>query len=305
MKDVKGKTAFITGGASGIGLGIAQAFAAAGMNVVITDVEETALAEAAATVAAESPKGADAVFTQKLDVTDRKNYFDAAQAAEARFGNVHVVCLNAGVSWRGPLEDVSYDDWDWVIGVNLWGPINGVKTFAKRIRAHGEGGHFVITASAAGLVAGVGNGVYNTSKFGAVGLGETLRAEMAPYGIGVSLLCPGAVKTNINNARRNRPEKFADAGVYMTSEQEELMLKSFEHGTEPRHLGDMVLKGIVEDSPYILPHREFIPAVKKRFETILASFTDEPEDPQRVADNEYRRRSFLKYWDDGTERPVH
>jgi NAD(P)-dependent dehydrogenase (short-subunit alcohol dehydrogenase family) len=305
MKDVNGKTAFITGGASGIGLGIARSLAAAGMKVVITDVEEAALVAAAEQVAAESPGGDAALFTQRLDVTDRKSYHDAAEAAEAHFGNIHVVCLNAGVSWRGPLESVSYDDWDWVIGVNLFGVINGVKTFAQRVRSHGEGGHFVITASMAGLLAGVGNGVYNTAKFGAIGLAETLRAEMASYGVGVSALCPGAVKTNINNAARNRPERLSDAGNYMTAEQEELMAKSFEHGTEPRHLGDMVLKGIIADSPYILPHREFIPAVKQRFETILASFTDEPEDPARVADNQFRRASFAKFWDDGVDRPVH
>ena len=201
MRDVAGKVAFVTGGASGIGLAMARSFSAAGMKVAIADIEEQALAQAQAYFA---PSNAE-VIALRVDVTDRDAMAHAADETERAFGKVHVVCNNAGVAVAGPMEKMSYADWDWVVGVNLHGVINGVQTFARRIMAHGEGGHFVNTSSLAGQVAVPGFSVYNTTKFAVVGLSETMRAEFAAHDIGVSVLCPGFVNTNIFASERNRP----------------------------------------------------------------------------------------------------
>ena len=184
MDDLTGKCAFVTGGASGIGFGMAEALAGAGMKVVIADIEANALEQAAAKL---KSSGA-AVHAIQLDVTDRAAMESAAADAEEAFGAVDVVCNNAGVCWRGFMTDASYDDWDWVLGVNLGGVVNGIRTFVPRLIARGEGGHVVNTASMAGLMASPGNSVYCTSKFAVVGLSEGLRKELAPKGIGVTVL---------------------------------------------------------------------------------------------------------------------
>jgi NAD(P)-dependent dehydrogenase (short-subunit alcohol dehydrogenase family) len=187
MRELRGRTAFIAGGASGIGSGMARVFAGEGMRIVLADVESTALAAAAAQLEDESAE----VLALELDVTDREAMEDGARRAEERFGHVHLVCNNAGVGAGGPLDQCTYDDWDWVIGVNLTGVINGVQTFVRRLRDHGEGGHFVDTASMAGLIPSGGLGIYCTTKYAVVGLSECLRLDLAPHGIGVSVLCPG------------------------------------------------------------------------------------------------------------------
>ena len=293
MKDLRGKTAFITGGASGIGYGMAQAFAAAGMNVAIADIEEPTLVDAASRLAAEGAK----VWSTVLDVTDRAGFVHAADAAEARFGKIHVICNNAGVSSRGPLERASYDDWDWVMGVNLDGVFNGIHTFLPRIKGHGEGGHIVNTSSIAGHVIGAGNGIYTVTKFAVVALSETLRLELAADDIGVTVVCPGAVKTRINESERNRQDAYTDIGNTMTAEQLELIRHSFDHGTEPRDLGDMILEAIRQNRLYVLPHTEFKPVIQARYEAVMAGFADIPPDPERAADNNYRVRGFAKFWD--------
>ena len=293
MREVKGKTAFITGGASGIGFGMAQAFADAGMNVAVADIEERALADAAEKLAS---AGAN-VLTTVLDVTDRDGFARAADAVEARFGNVHVICNNAGVSSRGPIERASYDDWDWVMGVNLDAVFNGIHTFIPRIKAHGEGGHIVNTSSIAGHVIGAGNGIYTTTKFAVVALSETLRLELANDNIGVTVVCPGAVKTRFNDSDRNRQPAYSNIGNSMTAEQKALIVKSFDHGTEPRDLGEMILDAIRQNRLYVLPHAEFKPVVQARYEAIMAAFSHDPPDPERAADNEYRVRGFAKFWE--------
>lgn len=295
MKNVNGKTAFITGGAGGIGFGMAQAFAAAGMNVAIADIEAQALADAEASLAADGAS----VWSTVLDVTNRAAFARAADAAEAKFGKVHVICNNAGVSSRGPIERASYDDWDWVMGVNLDSVFNGIHTFLPRIKSHGEGGHVVNTSSIAGHVIGAGNGIYTTTKFAVVALSETLRLELAEDDIGVTVVCPGAVKTRINDSERNRQTVFSDVGNTMTAEQLELVKHSFDHGTEPRDLGEMILEAIRHNRLYVLPHAEFKPVIQARYESVMAGFTDAPPDPERVADNEYRVQGFAKFWDDG------
>jgi NADP-dependent 3-hydroxy acid dehydrogenase YdfG len=191
MRDVEGKVAFITGGASGMGLAMARSFAAAGMKVAITDIEQAALDRVAPEFAASN---ADFI-TLAVDVTDRTAMARAADATEAAFGKVHVVCNNAGVAVGGPIDQMSYQDWDWVTRVNLDGVVNGIQTFIDRMKAHGEGGHFVNTASMAGHLALRGLSVYTATKFAVVGISETMRQDLEPHGIGVSVLCPGVVRT--------------------------------------------------------------------------------------------------------------
>ena len=290
MQDLNGKTAFITGGASGIGFGLAEAFVDQGMNVVIADIEDEALAKAKASLGRTS----NHVHAIKLDVTDRDAYARAADEVTRVFGNLHVLCNNAGVASRGLIQNATYDDWDWTLGVNIGGVVNGIRTFLPRMLAHGEGGHVVNTSSMAGLGASPGNVVYSTSKFAVVGLSEGLRKELASQNIGVTVLCPAAVKTNFNRNERNRPEKFADAGTKLTEEYYDLADKSFEGGTEPREMGEMTVKAIKENLPYVLPHLEMKAGYEAKVKAILDSWTTEPPDPKRVAAQKYRGEAFAK-----------
>ena len=200
MEDVTGKTAFITGGAGGIGLAMAHVFAEAGMNVAILDIEAEALTRAEESLS-ETNTGVVAI---RADVTDREAFADAADKAEARFGPVHVVCNNAGVVNFGRLDEVSYADYDWVLGVNIGGVVNGLQTFLPRMQAHGEGGHIVNTSSIAGHLSPGNLGIYCASKYAVLALSESLAGELAGSNIGVSVLCPAAVATGIVDSDRNR-----------------------------------------------------------------------------------------------------
>ena len=259
MRDVTGKTAFITGGASGMGLAMARSFAKAGMKVVIADIEQAALDAAQAEFEASNAE----FLTLALDVTDRAAMAAAADTAEARFGQVHVVCNNAGVAVGGPIDQMSYNDWDWVTRVNLDGVVNGIVTFTERIKAHGEGGHFVNTASMAGHLSIPGLSVYTATKFAVVGISETMLADLGPHHIGVSVLCPGVVNTNIFNSDRNRPEDLAgtDASTLLVgnlpAEEQAARLEELRAGAlQPAVVGDMVLHAIREDEFYIFTHPE-------------------------------------------------
>ncbi len=268
MRDVAGKVAFVTGGASGIGLAMARSFCAAGMKVAIADIEEQALDAAVASFAPSNAR----VIALCVDVTDRDAMARAADETERAFGKIHVVCNNAGVGIAGPIEEVSYDDWDWVIGVNLHGVINGVQTFVPRIVAHGEGGHIVNTASLAGHVAVPGLSVYNTTKFAVVGLSETMRAELAPRNIGVSVLCPGFVDTNIFTSERNRPDALrlqpgSDPGPMNL----EAYAKFLDGMLDPSIVGDMTLHAIEQDEAYIFTHPDIAAGVSGRLAGIQAS----------------------------------
>ena len=259
MRDVTGKTAFITGGASGMGLAMARSFAKAGMKVVIADIEQAALDAVQAEFEASNAE----FLTLALDVTDRAAMAAAADAAEARFGKVHVVCNNAGVAVGGPIDQMSYNDWDWVTRVNLDGVVNGIVTFTERIKAHGEGGHFVNTASMAGHLSIPGLSVYTATKFAVVGISETMLADLGPHHIGVSVLCPGVVNTNIFDSDRNRPEDLAgtDASQLLVSglpaeEQADRLAELRAGALDPAVVGDMVLHAIREDEFYIFTHPE-------------------------------------------------
>jgi NAD(P)-dependent dehydrogenase (short-subunit alcohol dehydrogenase family) len=268
MRDLRGKTAFITGGASGIGFGMASVFAGEGMRVVLADVEAAALAGATAQL---ETSGAD-VLGIELDVSDRAAMEDAARCAEARFGHVHLVCNNAGVGAGGPLDRCTYDDWDWVLAVNLQGVINGVQTFARRLRDSGQGGHIVNTASMAGLLPSAGLGIYCTTKYAVVGLSECLRLDLAPYGIGVSVLCPGFVSTNIHQAGRNRPARFAHTEFVPAPEHRELRVAMIKGGIDPLVVGVAVRDAVVADELWVLTHPDLEPFVAEREESIRAAF---------------------------------
>jgi NADP-dependent 3-hydroxy acid dehydrogenase YdfG len=277
MQDVSGKVAFITGGASGMGLAMARSFSAAGMKVAIADIELAALDR----VIAEFKKTNAKVIGLKVDVTNRDAMEKAARDTIAAFGKVHVVCNNAGVAVGGPVDAMTYKDWDWVMKVNLDGVVNGVQTFVERIKSHGEGGHFVNTASMAGHLAFPGLGVYSTTKFAVVGMSDTMRADLAPHNIGVSVLCPGVVSTNIFNSGRNRPEDLKGetdtASLVLTAdtndaERAERMQQIMAGALDPAVVGDMVLAAIQANDPYIFTHPELKTMVDERSAAINASF---------------------------------
>jgi len=207
MRELAGKTAFVTGGASGIGLALGRAFAQAGMKVMLADIETEALAAAVKSLHNSGPD----VRGVRCDVADPLSVEHAAEASYEAFGNVHVVCNNAGVAGGGGIDTISLDSWRWVLDVNLMGVLHGIRTFLPHIRAHGEGGHIVNTASMAGMDSGLGFSSYVASKFAVVGLSEGLATQLKPLGIGVTVLCPGYVRTRIGESGRNRPERYGAA----------------------------------------------------------------------------------------------
>src|ERR1700730_1821191 len=207
MRELAGKTVFVTGGAGGIGLALGRAFAEAGMKVMLADIEPDALAAAVKSLDRFGPN----IRGVGCDVADPISVERAAQASYEAFGNVHVVCNNAGVAAGGGIDSISLDSWRWVLDVNLMGVLHGIRSFLPHLRAHGEGGHIVNTASMAGLQSGLGFSPYATSKFAVVAMSEGLALQLAPLGIGVTVLCPGFVRTRISGSGRNRPERYGPA----------------------------------------------------------------------------------------------
>lgn len=245
MKDVAGKVAFITGGSSGIGLGIARAFADAGMNVAIGYRGQKHLDEAMAVL----KSAGDRIHAIGVDVTDRPGMERAAAETVKVFGKVHVIVNNAGVQNPVSLGAMSYQDWDTLMRVNVDGVFNGVHAFLPHIKAHGEGGQVVTTASILGLfTVGGGYSAYCASKFAAVAMMESLRAELADANIGVSAFCPGLVKSNL------------EAGI-----------KDSPLASDPLEIGQLVLRGIRRNDLYILTHPEFEPIINCRNEALGAS----------------------------------
>ena len=273
MRDVAGKTAFITGGASGMGLAMARSFAKAGMKVVIADIEQAARDAAQAEFESSNAE----FLVLPLDVTDRAAMTEAADATEERFGKVHVVCNNAGVAVGGPIDQMAYNDWDWVNKVNLDGVVNGIQTFTERMKAHGEGGHFVNTASMAGHISIPGLSVYTGTKFAVVGISETMRADLLPHDIGVSVLCPGLVNTNIFDSGRNRPEDLPGASLTPLVDPDagdlSTQLEQMRHtALDPAVVGDMVLHAIRENEFYIFTHPELEAMTDARKDEMASAF---------------------------------
>jgi NAD(P)-dependent dehydrogenase (short-subunit alcohol dehydrogenase family) len=279
VEEVEGRTAFVTGGASGIGLGISTAFVSAGMNVVIADIRRDHI-ESALAGFAESDRSAS-VHALELDVTDRDAFARAAGDAERTFGTVHVLCNNAGMGILGPVTVARYDDWDWGLGVLLGGVVNGIQTFLPRMLEHGEGAHIVNTSSMAGVLPVPNAAIYITAKAAVIGLSEALRSELADKGIGVSAFCPGPVQTNIREGRRTRPERYGDSG-YTELERELEQRPNSPLWMDPYECGERVLAGIRRNDLYIFTHREFREGADERFHAMLASFPDEPLNEERA-----------------------
>jgi NAD(P)-dependent dehydrogenase (short-subunit alcohol dehydrogenase family) len=278
MRDVEGKVAFITGGDSGIGLGIARAFTDAGMKVVITYRTRAHLDEAMKLLQG----AADRVHAISLDVTDRAGMEKAAAETIQIFGKVHVLVNNAGVAVIGGLSRASYEDWDWAMSVNAGGVFNGVRCFLPRIQAQGEGGQVVSVSSLAGLLGHAPAGVYTASKFAVVGMMEALRAELADSNIGVTVFCPGIVNTNIGSSARNRPAGAAaaprvDPGFKMDPAMMAQMQKAMSEshgvppGMDPMDAGRRVLRAVRSNDLYVLTTPEFEPEFAARGEAIVAS----------------------------------
>jgi NAD(P)-dependent dehydrogenase (short-subunit alcohol dehydrogenase family) len=287
MQNLKGKTAFITGGASGVGYGMAHAFLKAGMNVVIADIRVRQLETAIQSLKTIG----DNIHAIQVDITDRDAMARAADETEARFGKVHMLCNNAGINVFGPIEDANYDDWDWVMDVNLNSVFNGIKSFLPKIKAHGEGGHIVNTASMACIASGPGAGIYTAAKFGVRGLTESLWYGLVPQGIAVSLVCPGLVNSNINLSEEIRPQTRADSGYAENKEFAERLAEVQKMGMDPIEIGEKILRGIVNDDLYILTHPDHKEEVIRDFEELIAAFPDEPGDPRRLEFEKFRQKT--------------
>jgi NAD(P)-dependent dehydrogenase (short-subunit alcohol dehydrogenase family) len=292
VREVEGKVAFITGGGSGVGLGMARAFLAAGMRVAIADIREDNLEEAVSALEGD-------VHPIRLDVTDRDAFARAADETERALGNVHVLCNNAGINLFNDIAEATYQDWDWVLGVNLGGVVNGVVTFVPRIKAHGEGGHVVNTASMAAFIAGPGAGIYTTAKFAVHGLSDALRWSLLPHGIGVSMVCPGLVKSKIYESDRIRPAELSTDVTPADEEFMRILPGLHEAGMEPDEIGEKVLGAIRENRFYVFTHPDHRDELREIFEQTIAAFPDEPVPSDRFAVEEGRRAgkaSALASW---------
>lgn len=276
MQNLSGKTAFVTGGASGIGLGIAKALLGAGMNVTIADIRQDHLDSAVAELA-----GGDRVLAVQLDVTNRAQFAQAADAAEATFGKIHILVNNAGVAVVGPTELATFADWDWVMGVNVGGTVNGIVTILPRMLAHGEGGHIVCTASMSALVPVGGTTIYSSGKAAVTAMMECMRPELESRGVICSAFCPGAVQSNIADAAKTRPANLAETGYAEADKRRQAGGNLMHLYQTKEEVGERVLAGILNDELYILTHSEFLIGVKERGEAMTAAVqTHLPENPE-------------------------
>jgi NAD(P)-dependent dehydrogenase (short-subunit alcohol dehydrogenase family) len=273
MRELAGKTAFVTGGASGIGFALGRAFAEAGMKVMLADIEASELKAAVDSLRDVGPE----VRGAACDVADPASVEAAAKAAYDAFGKVHVVCNNAGVGGGSGIDNISLDNWRWVLDVNLMGVLHGIRTFLPHIRAHGEGGHIVNAASMAGMSSGMGFSPYSASKFAVVNMSEGLAAQVKPLGIGVTVLCPGFVRTRISESGRNRqaqygpwqkPDPASEAGSFAAQLAE--LVRS---GLDPADVAAQVLTAIREEELYVFTHHDAAlrGELEARFSTILAA----------------------------------
>lgn len=273
MQDLKGKTAFITGGASGIGLAMAEAMGREGMNVMLADIEAGALQSAVELLRSKQVRAEGVV----ADVASRNSLRSAALETIAKFGKVHVVCNNAGVGAGAPFGQVAERDWDWVIDVNLKGVVYGMEVFAPLIESHGEGGHFINTASMAGMVSPPGMEPYCATKFAVVAMSEGWAVQLAAKNIGVSILCPGFVQTRIHESRRNRPAAYGEdqAGGADISGAAEAVT----NGIPVEPVANRVIEAIHDNDLYVFTHPEFKPMVEMRFNRILEAFDKSAASP--------------------------
>jgi NAD(P)-dependent dehydrogenase (short-subunit alcohol dehydrogenase family) len=271
MRDFDGKTAFVTGGASGIGLALGRALLDVGMKVMLADVETSALEKALQSLSTYDNR----VRGISCDVADPDGMERAAQATFDAFGNVHVVCNNAGVAAGGGIDNISVENWRWVIDVNLMGVVYGVRSFLPHMMKHREGGHIVNTASMAGMINGMGFSPYAATKFAVVAMSEGLAAQLQPHGIGVSVLCPEFVRTRIGESGRNRPTRYggtppldpASPAAQMVAE----IARRLEAGIDPADVAARVLAAMRNGELYVFTHPNMRETVDGRFAAIQAA----------------------------------
>ena len=273
MELTEGQTAVVTGAASGMGRAFADRFGELGLNVVLADVEEPRLVEAAG----QMRESGATVLEVVTDVASAESFDALAAKAFDAFGSVNVLCLNAGVGGGGPIAELTTNDWQWVLGVNLWGVIHGLRAFLPTMLASGEPGHIVSTASMAGMMAGPMMGPYNATKFAVVAIMETLRAELDMTGAAVScsVLCPGFVNTNIMDSARNRPADLAgrpDALDAADPDQRAMFKAMLEGGKQPHEVARMVEAAIRSKQLHIFTDDQFLPPFQARVQTIVDSF---------------------------------
>ena len=263
------KVAVVTGGGSGIGRALALALAREGARIVVADVHE---GDAAETVRLVSAAGAEGLAV-RTDVADRRQVEALADRVFDRYGTTHLLCNNAGVVVHGALESATWEDWQWVLGVNLWGVVHGLLAFLPRMIAGGEGGHVVNTASMAGLVASQGLGVYNTAKYAVVGLSETLAKDLRPHGIGVTVVCPMGVATRIREAGRNRPAALRNAPG--TPDEREMTLIG--RTLDPDEVAAQTLAAVRAGALYVITHDEALEPLRRRFQRLEDAVRRRPQ----------------------------
>lgn len=264
MEQLAGRTAVITGGASGIGLATARLLAAEGMHLVLADIEDGPLQQAAASL------GALGVRTDVAKLADVQALADAAFAYK---GEVAVVFNNAGVAVGGPTVEMTHADWEWLVNVNLWGPIHGIEAFVPRMVEQGTGGHVLFTASFAGLAPNVGLGPYCVTKYGVVAMAEVLQKELRANEIGVSVLCPMRVATNIGQSERNRPAELGGpAATHPVLDQDESNEDLAGRVLSVDDVAADVVDAIKRNRLYIVPHAESRQFVRRRFERIERAY---------------------------------
>ena len=271
MKNLEGKIAIVTGGASGIGLGIVKNLLAEGMKVSIWDFNDAHLDEVREIFA-----GSNAVHFAKVDVSDRDQVRAAAKEVIAVFGKIHVLCNNAGVAFGGTADGEDFDEWDRALSINLGGAVNGSKIIVPYIRAQGEGGHVVNTSSMAGVVPLPGFGSYETAKYAVRGFSDALRMSLGPDGIGVSCLFPGAARSRMASIADPESEEAAAMEPDLTKK----LRLAFAQAMDPVELGAQVVQAIKENKPYIFTHREFLDEVKAIHREIEDAFPKEQEVPE-------------------------
>ncbi|MXO65383.1 SDR family NAD(P)-dependent oxidoreductase [Altericroceibacterium endophyticum] len=288
----EGRVAFITGAVTGIGLGIAQAFADAGMRLALSYRNEADRAQTAQWFAAQ---GYEEPLFCKLDVTDRDRFAEVAAQVKDHFGEVHVLVNNAGVSVFGPTDEATYDDFDWIMGVNFGGVVNGIVSFLPAIKQSTGRRHVVNIASMAAFLPGPQAGIYTASKFAVRGLTESLRFNLAPHGIGCSLCCPALTRTNAWTSALKRPDDFGESGFGETDKTElEQFGTAFEAGMDPREVGEKVLRGMGEQRGLILTHPEHGPDFKEIYDASMAALPDEEAPADRLKIEELRREAMRK-----------
>lgn len=268
MRELNGKAGVVTGGASGIGKAIAAAMVAEGMRVMIADVERERLEATADEI------GAKAMVT---DVTKPEQVAALAEAAKAEFGTVDVLCNNAGVGPMAPLKDLTLNDWRWLLDVNLWGVIHGVTHFLPILRGNPGGGHIVNTASMASLMPVPGLVAYCTSKYAVIGMSEAMAEDIALDGsnIGISILCPGPVRTDLGSSTRNRPSALA-GGLSDVKLEDSTQFEGEEiDWLSPEATADLVIRAIKDNQRYVVTHPDMLLEVEKRHRAIEQAFRDE------------------------------